>query len=103
MEDRQIKHTLNELIVLRKAVEASGEVIFMTDSEGIITYINPEFTKLYGYTGEKVIGKTTPRILKSGSMKQEDYERFWKNLLNKEVVKREFINKCRDEIGRAHV
>lgn len=96
MEDPQKKRTLSELLVLRKAVEASGEVIFMTDSEGIITYINPEFTRLYGYSGEKLIGKTTPRILKSGSMKQEDYERFWKNLLNKEVVKREFINKCRD-------
>jgi PAS domain-containing protein len=53
MEDPQKKQTLSELLVLRKAVEASGEVIFMTDSEGIITYINPEFTRLYGYSGEK--------------------------------------------------
>jgi PAS domain S-box-containing protein len=39
-------------------------VIFLTDREGIITYINPEFSRLYGYGSEEVIGKTTPRILR---------------------------------------
>jgi PAS domain S-box-containing protein len=96
MVNLQNNHSQSELTVLRKAVEASGEVIFMTDREGTITYINPEFTRLYGYTGDEVVGKSTPRILKSGVMKQEDYERFWASLLNKEVVKREFFNKCRD-------
>jgi PAS domain S-box-containing protein len=85
-----------ELLTLRKAVEASGEVIFLTDLEGIITYANPEFTRLYGYHAHEVVGKTTPRILKSGLMTGQDYERFWETLLNKEVVKREFINRCKD-------
>ena len=81
MQASQNKHTQSELLILRKAVEASGEVVFLTDREGIITYTNPEFTKLYGYEAEDVIGKSTPRILKSGMMTDQDYELFWETLL----------------------
>ena len=38
--------TLGELLRLRRAVEASGEVIFMTDSAGTITYVNPESVRV---------------------------------------------------------
>lgn len=85
-----------ELLTLRKAVETSGEVIFLTDAEGIITYVNPEFSRLYGHSAVEVVGKTTPRILKSGVMQFEDYKRFWLTLLNNEVMKGKFINKCKD-------
>jgi PAS domain S-box-containing protein len=85
-----------ELLTLRKAVEASGEVIFLTDKEGIISYVNPEFTRLYGRDAKEVVGRTTPRILKSGTMTAGDYKRFWETLLNKEVVNGKFINKCVD-------
>jgi PAS domain S-box-containing protein len=93
MQKSQSEQTQSELDIFRKAVEKSSEVIFLTDREGIITYVNPEFTKLYGYSAEEVIGKTTPRILKSGYMTDKDYEQFWEALLNKQVVKGEFINK----------
>jgi len=96
MRDQQKKQAQSELLILRKAVETSGEVIFLTDREGIITYVNPEFARLYGYSAEEVIGKTTPRILKSGYMTDRDYERFWEALLNNQVVKGEFINKHKD-------
>ncbi len=88
--------TRSELHILRKAVEKSGEVIFLTDREGIIIYINPEFSRLYGYTTDEVVGKTTPRILKSGSMTSQEYEHFWDTLLNRQVARGEFINKCKD-------
>jgi PAS domain S-box-containing protein len=85
-----------ELIKLRKAVETSGEVAFMTDRDGVISFVNPEFTRLYGYTAADVIGKTTPRILKSGEMTPQDYELFWERLLKKQVVRGELVNKCKD-------
>ncbi len=88
--------TKDELAKLRQAVETSGEVIFLTNREGIITYVNPEFTRVYGYPSEDVVGKTTPRILKSGRMTQQRYKRFWETLLDKQVVKGEFVNKCKD-------
>ena len=90
------KRAEEELVKLRKAVETSGEVIFLTDRTGIITYINPEFTRLYGFSAEEVVGQVTPRILKSGMMQRQDYEIFWEMLLNKQVVKGELVNKCKD-------
>jgi PAS domain S-box-containing protein len=51
------------LLRLRLALEASGEVIFMTDREGVFNYVNPEFVKVYGYSPSEVIGRATPRML----------------------------------------
>lgn len=86
----------NELLVLKlsKAIDNSSDIIFMTDIDGIFTYINSEFTKLYQYTKEEVIGKTTPRILKSGKQSIEIYHQFWNNLSNKKNIKKlQFIDK----------
>ncbi|MEK6753686.1 MAG: PAS domain S-box protein [Chloroflexota bacterium] len=90
------KQAEQELIRLREAVNTSGEVIFMTDRDGLITFVNPEFTRLYGYTAEEVIGKATPRILKSGLLGPQDYQMFWQTLLAKQVFKAEVVNKTKD-------
>ncbi len=91
-----IRRTEVELLKLSNAVEASGDAIFMTDREGLLTYINPGFTRLYGYKAEEVVGEVTPRVLKSGEMNPEDYVHFWQTLLNKKVVRGELINKTKD-------
>ncbi len=90
------KQAEGELSKLRKAVERSGDIIFLTDPNGLITYVNPEFYKVYGYTEEEVINKVTPRILKSGKLSPKDYEVFWKNILRNRIVKGTWINKCKD-------
>ena len=81
--------------MLRRAVEASGEVIFTTDPAGIITYVNPEFVRLYGYTAEEVVGRATPRILKGGLVGTDDYAEFWRRLSADETVRREFVNRTK--------
>jgi len=40
------KHDDSELLQLRQAVDASGEVIFMTDRTGIFTFVNRHFERL---------------------------------------------------------
>jgi len=85
-----------EILKFHRAVESSAEAIFITDLHGLINYINPEFTKLYGLTADEVIGKVTPRILKSGKMPLEYYKYFWDTIMNKEVVRGELINKTKD-------
>jgi len=86
-----------ELQKLNLAIYNSQEIVFMTDKEGIITYINPEFTKEYGYTAEEVVGLNTPRILNSGLHKKEDFELFWHTILNKQTIpKTEYFNKRKD-------
>lgn len=97
---RQISKRMEAEETLQKlsmAIYNSKEIVFLTDKEGIITYINPEFTKVYGYTAEEVVGVTTPRILKSGTLKREEITFFWDALLNKQnIPKTEYFNKCKN-------
>ncbi|HEY6952761.1 MAG TPA: PAS domain S-box protein, partial [Bacteroidota bacterium] len=90
------KRTEESLIRLNKAVEASGEVIFMTDPDGIFTFVNGAFARLYGYQPEEVVGTATPRILKSGRQSAEQYVSFWQALKNKQIVKGEWTNRTKD-------
>jgi PAS domain S-box-containing protein len=89
---------LNEFEIrkLNRAVEATSEVVFVTDKEGIITYVNPAFTAVYGHKADDVIGKVTPRILKSGLLDDSAYMDFWQQLINNRVVIGELINKTKD-------
>ena len=89
------KKNQEDLLNFKKAVDTSGEIIFMTDLSGIITYINPAFTRTYGYTKEEIVGLCTPRILKSGKLKEEDYRKLWDKLLDKDIYKGEFVNKTK--------
>lgn len=89
------KRREEHLSQLKIAVESSGEAIFMTDAEGIIRYINPEFSRLYGYHENEIIGKTTPRILKSGHHSADEYSRMWQKLISRQTVKLEMLNKTK--------
>jgi two-component system, cell cycle sensor histidine kinase and response regulator CckA len=85
-----------ELVKLNKAVEASGEVIFMTDRNGVFTFVNNSFTHLYGYQPEEVMGKTTPKIIKSGAQTPDVYREFWSTLSEKKIFNGEFVNRTKD-------
>lgn len=50
---------------LVSAVEQSDDAIFITDSTGLIQYVNPAFERMSGYAEEEVIGKS-PTLLESG-------------------------------------
>jgi len=84
------------LVKMKKAIYTSGEAIFLTDREGVFTYINPAFTSLYGFTFFEIVGKSTPNILNSGMLEGSFYETFWKTLLKGEEVRGEMINKRKD-------
>ncbi len=88
------KRAENQLRKFKLGIERSGEVIFMTDSEGVIGYVNPTFTEVYGYDESEAIG-STPRILKSGKYGEEFYEQFWQAILSKQVVDGEIVNRTK--------
>jgi PAS domain S-box-containing protein len=79
----------------RLGIENSGDAVFATDVKGTITYANPGFEKVYGYSPAEVIGNN-PRIIKSGLLKQENYEQFWAALLSKQSVTGDIVNKHKD-------
>jgi two-component system cell cycle sensor histidine kinase/response regulator CckA len=61
------------------AVEQSADAIFITNSEGIIEYVNPAFEALTGYSPEEVTGKTSS-ILKSGQQAPVLYRELWETI-----------------------
>lgn len=81
---------------LSRAVDTSGDVVFLTDRDGVIQSINQQFTVLYGYQADEVVGNVTPRILKSGKYDQQFYSDAWNQLLGGEVVRCELINRSKD-------
>lgn len=79
---------------LLRAVEQTEEVVFMTELDGRITYVNPAFERLYGYSEGEVVGKT-PKILNSGRQRAEYYGFLWRELLAGRSFRGEHINKTR--------
>ena len=84
-----------ESIQFKMGIEGSGDAVFATDGNGTITYANPAFEKVYGYTPAEVIGKN-PRIIKSGLLTTENYQAFWGTLLSKNPVTGEIVNRHKD-------
>lgn len=92
----KIRKRLEEKSRLEFAIQHSGEVIFMTDRNGIINYANPMFMEFYGFCKEEIIG-ATPAIIKSGFMSNEFYEQFWIEILSGKSNYYEFVNKTKNE------
>jgi PAS domain S-box-containing protein len=64
---------------LVRAIEQSADAIFMTDPRGTITYVNPAFERITGYSTDEVLGEN-PRLLKSGKHDAALYEDLWARL-----------------------
>lgn len=77
---------------LSQAIEQSPASVVITDTKGIIEYVNPIFSTVTGYSPEEVLGKN-PRILKSGNLPPEFYRRMWQTILGGDIWRGEFINK----------
>jgi diguanylate cyclase (GGDEF)-like protein/PAS domain S-box-containing protein len=83
------------LHILIKAVEQSPISILVTDSQGLIEYVNPKFTKLTGYALADVLGKT-PRVLKGGFLSPEFYEDLWRTIKGGQEWHGVFHNRTKD-------
>ncbi len=80
---------------LQRAVEQTDSAIFLTAPDGAITYVNPAFEVLYGYTAQQALGRT-PRILKSGEMTAEHYQSLWHTLLAGRNYRGTHVNRTRE-------
>ncbi len=81
--------------VLRKlsiAVEQSPASIIITDKDGTIEYVNPEFEHVTGYSKQEAIGQN-PRILKSGCMSPEVYSNLWETITSGGIWSGELHNR----------
>lgn len=72
-----------------------SSVVSQSDTQGNITYINDNFTKVTGYTKEEVLGKNH-RILKHPSNGKEIFENMWKTITKGNVWRERVLNLNKD-------
>lgn len=75
---RQTRHR-DRLHQLSQAVEQSPGAVVITDTAGLIVYVNPAFERISGYAAAEALGRN-PRFLKSGHTAPEEYARMWQTL-----------------------
>ena len=81
-----------ELHKLSRAVEQSPNSIIITDTNGIIEYVNPATSRVSGYSGKELIGRN-PRIFSSGELPQESWTILWETIAAGKVWQGELHNK----------
>ncbi|WP_411969052.1 PAS domain S-box protein [Haloferax sp. YSSS75] len=72
-EQKQRERRLREY---EMAIDQAGHAIYLTTKTGEITYVNPAFEQITGYSRSEAIG-ATPKILNSGEMDTSYYEDLW--------------------------
>jgi len=76
-------------------IDQASEIIFITNLEGNIEYVNPAFERITGYSKEEAIGKK-PSILKSEKQDNLFYSELWATIVRGDVWQGHFINKKKD-------
>ncbi len=88
-ERKKIEENLQNL---SQALKQSPSSVIITDTNGIIEFVNPKFTQVTGYEAMEVIGKK-PNILKSGEMSQPFYRELWETISSGKEWHGEFHNR----------
>jgi PAS domain S-box-containing protein len=92
LKQRQHRTSEEMLQKLRRSVEQSPDLVMITNSAGVLEYVNPAFEKLTGYRSDEVIGQTLG-ILKSDQQAGELYEEMWNTVLSGKVFHGTVINR----------
>ncbi|MBI5463231.1 MAG: diguanylate cyclase [Gammaproteobacteria bacterium] len=84
-----------QLRLLSVALTSAGNAVFIADRGGRITWANPAFSRLSGYSAEELIGQN-PRLLKSGRQDEAYYRQLWEIILSGEVWSQETVEQRKD-------
>ncbi len=87
----KLRKSMTETNTLYNAIEASADMVLITDPEGKITYINQVLVTTSGFTREELIGQR-PTMLKSQDQDQVAYKDLWKTILEGNVWKGRLFN-----------
>ncbi len=80
---------------LVQAIEQLGEIVLITDRDGVIEYVNPAFERITGYTREEAVG-AKPSILKSGQQPDAFYENLWETISHGDTWSGTLLNRRQD-------
>ena len=80
---------------LAAVIDQVAESVVIADLDGAITYVNPAFERVTGYSRHEVIGQN-PRIISSGNHAPGFYEAMWAALTNGDPWIADFVNRRKD-------
>lgn len=86
------KRSMENVKRLSSAVEQTADAVVITDTKGTITYVNPGFEQMTGYSRQEAVGQT-PRLLKSGMHDGEFYRDLWNTVLGGGVFRGTVLNR----------
>jgi len=78
LQQRQQQH-IEQLEMLKQALDHAGEGVLITDSHGTIQYVNKAFHSTTGFTVEEAIGQN-PSMLQSGKQSPDFYKTMWNTI-----------------------
>jgi len=79
----------------KRAVDASGHAIWISDTDGTIEYVNPAFEAITGYQFDEAVGNN-PAMLSSGETSEDHYEHLWKTVSAGETWRKDITNRRKD-------
>ncbi|OIQ50233.1 Blue-light-activated protein [Pseudodesulfovibrio hydrargyri] len=88
----EIKEAQLAMSRLNAAIDQAAEMIVMSDLDKVMTYVNPAFEAVSGYSRAEAVGKTTD-ILSSGEQPQEFYDDLWGTVAGGKVWKGRIVNR----------
>ncbi len=96
MDITDIKNTKQKLKMLAQALEQTDELVMITDSRGIITYINDAYVAHSGYKHYELIGKNSS-IFKSGTHGKEFFKDLWQTISSGKTYMNTMVNRKKDK------
>ena len=84
-----------ERVRLISAVEQTADSIVIQHLDGTIAYVNPSFSRLYGYSLAEVIGRPA-RLLDSGHHSDEFWTRLWDSVADGQTFAGLIVNRRHD-------
>lgn len=85
----------SESRMLSAVVEQTSDLVYITNLDGTIRYVNPSFESVTGYSQSEAVGASTS-ILASGEHDRAFYARLWRTLERGESFEALFTNRKRD-------
>ena len=96
--ERMRGNLLSDMAELRKlsqALDQSVSAVIITDAEGTVEYVNPQFTRTTGYRAEEIVGAKAGRC-GSGRTPRSKYRELWATIQAGEVWQDELLNRRKD-------
>ncbi|MEF8820856.1 MAG: PAS domain S-box protein [Halovenus sp.] len=87
-----LQQRTDTLELFRRAVDNSGNAVYITDRDGEIKYVNPAFEEITGYSQSEAVGQT-PKLLHSREMPDHYFEDLWETLLDGEIWQGELVDR----------